>query len=157
MMRFAIQAAALALLAMPALAQTTPPAPDTTTAPPAAAPAAPPAAAPATPAPPKKPVGHRQTLAQRFAAVNTTHDGHVTRDQATAARWHYIIHHFAEIDVGNKGYITMDDIHAFARAQRALHPRTPAAHAPAASPPAAPPPAASPPAAPAPAAPPPNG
>jgi hypothetical protein len=84
-------------------------------------------------------VGHRKTLAQRFAAANATHDGHLTRDQATAAKWHYIIHHFTQIDAGDKGYITMDDIHAFAKAQRAAHPR------PAAKPPAAPPPAAAPP------------
>ena len=150
MMRFAIQAAALALLAMPALAQTTPPAaPDTTTAP--AAPAAPaPTTAPATAAPPaaeapptpvpapKKVVGHRRSLAQRFAAANPTHDGHLTKDQATAAKWSYVTRHFAAMDVGSKGYVTIDEIRAYARAQRMAHPRTPATPPATAPAPAAP-------------------
>jgi hypothetical protein len=146
-MRFLIPAAALALLALPTFAQqtTTTPAPGTTTTPPATAPAttpgtttpaAPSAAAPTTPATPKKTVGHRQTLQQRFEAANTTHDGQLTKDQAVAAKWAYVSKNFAAIDSAKKGYVTVDDIRAYAAAQRAAHPKpaTPATP-PAASPP----------------------
>ncbi len=130
-MRFLIPSAIFALLAVPALAQTTPApapapaatpvpmpagAPAVTTAPPAAAaPTAPPAAAP------KKMVGHRQTLAQHFAAANASHDGHLTLDQATAAKWSYVAKHFTAMDADKKGYVTVDDIHAYAIAHRAVH------------------------------------
>jgi hypothetical protein len=117
-MRFLISATALALLAAPAFAQTT-------TAPAAAAPApvaapltAAPAqtAAPAAPAAPKKMVGHRQTLKQRFEAANTTRDGHLTKDQATAAKWSYVTKNFDAIDTAKAGYVTSDEISAFAKA-----------------------------------------
>jgi len=129
-MRFVISAAALALLAMPALAQTTTtpaaPAPTTTapaTTPPAAAAPATPAPAAAAPAPaaPKKMVGHRQTLQQHFDAANTTSDGHLTKDQATAAKWSYVTKNFTAMDADKKGYITIDDIRAFAKAHHAVH------------------------------------
>jgi hypothetical protein len=137
-MRFVIPVAALALLAAPAIAQTTT-APATTapstTAPattaPAAAPtattaapatpAAPAAAAPATPAAPKKMVGHHQTLQQRFDAANTTHDGQLTKDQATAAKWSYVTKNFTAMDAGKKGYVTVDEIRAYAKAKHAAH------------------------------------
>jgi hypothetical protein len=143
MMRFLIQAAAVVLLAVPALAQTAPTAPPpvaTPAPPPAAAPdaSAPPSVAPAPPVPaPRKYVGHKQTLPQRFANANVTHDGKLTRDQATAAKWRYVAIHFAAIDPSNKGYVTVDDIRAFARAQHALHrkPSPPPAAAPAVPPP----------------------
>jgi hypothetical protein len=124
-MRFLIPAAALALLAAPAMAQTTtttpaapaapaaPATPDTTTA--APAPATPAASAPAH----KRKVGHRISLKQRFDAANTSHDGQLTQDQATAAKWSYVTRHFAAMDTAHKGYVTMDDIHAYARAQHA--------------------------------------
>ena len=138
-MRFLIPAAALALLAIPALAQTTtapiastPLAPAGTTAPAAAAPAAPAApavAAPSAPAAPKKAVGHRQTLQQHFDAANTTHDGQLTKDQATAGKWSYVTKNFTAIDKAKKGYVTVDDIHAFAKARHAAKKKAPAAPA----------------------------
>jgi hypothetical protein len=140
-MRFIVSAATLALLAGPALAQTTP-APATTATPapsaapavaspaPAAAATAPPAAAPTAP---KKMVGHRQTLPQHFAAANTLHDGHLTKDQATAAKWSYVARHFDAMDTDKKGFVTVNDIRAYAAAHRAVHKKVVPA-APAAAP-----------------------
>ena len=120
-MRFLISATALALLAAPAFAQTTT-APAAAAAAPAPAATAPltavpaQAAAPAAPAAPKKLVGHHQTMKQRFEAANTTHDGHLTKDQATAAKWSYVTKNFDSIDTAKTGYVTSDEIGAFAKA-----------------------------------------
>ncbi len=127
-MRFTIPAAALMLFAMqaqPVLAQTTTPTtPPSTVAPVPTAPAA--AASPSTPAevPPAKRVKlgskHvRMTLQQRFDAANTTHDGHLTKEQATTAKWRYVVSHFAAMDSGSKGYVTVAEIHEFASKARA--------------------------------------
>ncbi len=119
-MRFLISATALTLLAAPAFAQTTTApaaaaaAPAPVAAPLTAAPAQ--TAAPAAPAAPKKMVGHRQTLKQHFEAANTTHDGHLTKDQATAAKWSYVTKNFDAIDTAKAGYVTSDEISAFAKA-----------------------------------------
>ncbi len=131
-MRFLIPAAAtLALLAVPALAQTT--TTTTTAAPAAAAPAvAAPAVAPpatATPAAPKKMVGHKQTLQQHFDMANSTHDGHLTKDQATAAKWSYVAKNFAAMDATKKGFVTVDDIHAYAHTHHVSHKKPAAAPA----------------------------
>jgi hypothetical protein len=61
----------------------------------------------------------RQPLADRFAEVNTTHDGHLTRDQASAARWYYVTNNFDGIDKDRHGFVTVDDIRAYAAAKRA--------------------------------------
>ncbi len=61
---------------------------------------------------------HHATLAQRFADANTTHDGHLTLDQARAGL-PVAARHFAAMDKDNKGYVTLDDIHAYLKAQRA--------------------------------------
>jgi len=108
MMRFVIPVLALTLAAGQALAQT----------PPAPTPAAPTTtAAPATPAPAPK----RMTYTQRFEAANTTHDGHLTKDQAQAAHMTATVRHFAAIDKDKKGYVTIDDLRTYAAAQRAQH------------------------------------
>lgn len=162
-MRFLTTAAAigalLAFQATPGLSQTTTqePAPPAATAPAAPAPAAP---APATatpetaaPAPATAPAPHkakrhakRMTLHQRFEAANKAKDGHLTLDEAKAAKWTYVERHFEAMDKGHKGYVTQAEIHAYARAQylarhpaKTAHPAAPAAPAPA---PAAPAPAA---------------
>ncbi len=154
-MRFLAPVTAAAMMALQVasgLAQTPPPPPVAPTpAPPAAAqpmPAAPPEAmSPAT----KHIHPPHLTLAQRFAMANTTHDGRLTREQADAARWKYISRNFDAIDQGHRGYVTVDDIHAYARAHRSTRthrPKTPApgtapGTAPAAPPPEAPPPSGS--------------
>jgi hypothetical protein len=112
MMRLALPFAAALLLAMPALAQTS-----TTPATPAPATAAP--STSTAPAPAAKKTSHRQTLQQRFDAANTTHDGKLTKDQAAAANWPYVVNNFAAIDKDKKGYVTTDDIRAYARARHA--------------------------------------
>lgn len=58
-----------------------------------------------------------KTLHQRFVEANTTHDGHLTLDQAktgmksVAKKWDVI-------DKDHKGYVTEDDIHAYYKARR---------------------------------------
>ncbi len=118
MRRLIPAAAALVLFAAQAPAQTQP---DATQAPAAGA-ASP---APANPAAPMaKKHRSRQTLQQRFDAANTTHDGHLTKDQAAAANWPYVTNNFAAIDKDKKGYVTVSDIHAFAKARHAARHKT---------------------------------
>jgi hypothetical protein len=54
-----------------------------------------------------------QKWQQKFAAANTTHDGHLTLPQAQAARMKTIVDHFAVIDTKNRGYLTLNDIIAW--------------------------------------------
>ncbi len=60
----------------------------------------------------------RQTVAQRFAEANTTHDGHLTLDQAKAG-FPAMARLFDAIDRDRKGFITMEDIRAYYEAKRA--------------------------------------
>jgi hypothetical protein len=55
------------------------------------------------------------TLAQRFDAANTTHDGHLTLAQAKAANMNSVVKNFDQMDVAKRGYVTIDDIHTFNR------------------------------------------
>jgi hypothetical protein len=64
------------------------------------------------------PMSGGQNFQARFAAANTTHDGHLTLAQAQAAGLRMIVRHFSEIDTQNKGYITLADIQAW----RSSHP-----------------------------------
>jgi hypothetical protein len=109
-----IIAAAFLVAAGSAHAQTAPAAP-------AAAPAASPAAqtAPAA-APTAAPhvAHHRRTRQQQFDAANTTHDGHLTEEQARAGM-PAVARNFAAIDTAKKGYVTMDDIKAYYANRRA--------------------------------------
>jgi hypothetical protein len=114
---------AAALLASPAWAQQ-PAMPGAAPAPMTAAPpssTAPSATAPTTPAAASHGRHHRQTMQQRFDAANTTHDGKLTLEQAKAANMTRTVRNFDTIDVGHKGYVTLDDMHAAARAARAAH------------------------------------
>ena len=91
-MRILLPLIAAAMLALPAYAQTT------------------------TAAPAHK----RQTTAQHFEKANVTHDGHLTLEQAQNG-YKSIAGHFTAIDQDKKGYVTLDDINAYNKAQRALH------------------------------------
>ena len=62
------------------------------------------------------PPGARQNFRQRFEAANTTNDGRLTLQQAQAARMGQLVRHFSEIDSGNKGYITLQDVRAWHQA-----------------------------------------
>jgi Spy/CpxP family protein refolding chaperone len=57
---------------------------------------------------------------QRFTNANTTHDGHLTLDQAKAG-YPSIARHFDAIDKDKRGYITEANIRAFHKTQRTLH------------------------------------
>jgi hypothetical protein len=67
------------------------------------------------------------TMTQRFEQANVTHDGHLTLEQAKSG-YKSVARHFAAIDVDKKGFITEDDIHAYNKAQRALHHQSAATH-----------------------------
>jgi hypothetical protein len=67
------------------------------------------------------------TMTQRFEQANTTHDGHLTLDQARAG-YKSVARHFAAIDQDKKGYITEDDIRSYYKTQRALHHQSASAH-----------------------------
>ncbi len=109
-------AAAFFIAAGAAQAQTAPAAPAPAITAPAAAPAAPAAAPAAAP----HATHHRRSRQQMFDAANTTHDGHLTEEQARSA-WPSIARHYAAIDTAKKGYVTMDDIKAYYASRRAAH------------------------------------
>lgn len=67
-----------------------------------------------------KPTHARLSMEQHFEQANVTHDGHLTQEQAKNG-YKAIARHFAAIDQDKKGYVTEDDIHAYFKAQRALH------------------------------------
>ena len=58
------------------------------------------------------------TIEAHFAAANTTHDGHLTRQQAQLSDWPRVVKHFDEIDTDHKGWITAAQIHAFNKSHR---------------------------------------
>ena len=106
----------LPLCAAPALAQTAAPPPTLATATTGQAmqpePAEP---APAAPAP-----SRHSSWERHFDAANTTHDGHLTLEQAKS-RYVTVARHFNAIDAGHKGYVTTDDIRAWHKARRETH------------------------------------
>ena len=75
--------------------------------------APPPAAAAAAPGAP------HMNWRQRFEAANTTHDGKLTREQAEAGGMRGIARRFDAVDTDKKGYITLQDLRAYAQARRA--------------------------------------
>jgi hypothetical protein len=60
----------------------------------------------------------RRSAVEHFADANTTHDGRLTLDQATAG-YKSIAKSFAQIDVNHHGYVTIDDIKAWKAAKKA--------------------------------------
>ncbi len=83
---------------------------------------APMATAPATTADAAPRTGRHRTQQDKFDAANVTHDGHLTLAQAQAAPpmgWPMVVRNYDKIDVAHKGFVTMDDIHAYNRSKRA--------------------------------------
>ncbi len=125
-MRIAVMVAALLLGTGLAEAQVVSPLGGSTNNPPApAAPAAAaqsPAATPDTSTPATRtarPHRARRTLAQQFEEANTTHDGHLTLEQARAGHMNAVVRDFDAIDTAKRGYVTLDDIRAFRKQRRA--------------------------------------
>lgn len=58
-------------------------------------------------------------LSRRFGSANTTHDGHLTLDQARKAKWTQVVKHFPQIDADKKGFVTEQDIKTAAAQARA--------------------------------------
>lgn len=58
-------------------------------------------------------------LRDKFDAANTNHDGHLTQGQAQAGHMSHVARDFAAIDLAHHGYVTVDDIRTYHRAQRA--------------------------------------
>ena len=52
----------------------------------------------------------RQTFQEHFDSANITHDGHLTLDQAKAAKWTAVVRRFEKIDADHKGYITAQQL-----------------------------------------------
>lgn len=126
-MRFVIPAfAALMLAAAPlaAMAQTAAPTTPGTTAPGTTAPGT------TTPGTLTTKPARADKLDKRFTAANTTHDGHLTLEQARSAKWTQVVKHFTEIDSGAKGYVTATDIRTAMAAQRAARAQQKATPAP---------------------------
>ncbi|MBV9653591.1 MAG: EF-hand domain-containing protein [Acetobacteraceae bacterium] len=102
----------LLAFAVPVQAQTAAPSPDMTT------PAAPSGESPAWSG--NAHHGPRMSMQQRFDAANTTHDGKLTLEQANNGM-RRVARHFKDIDKDGKGYVTLDDIHAYNAAQHKAH------------------------------------
>ncbi len=66
-------------------------------------------------------------MEQHFEQANVTHDGHLTLEQAKTG-YKSIARHFAAIDQDKKGYVTVDDIRAYNKTQRALHHQSASTH-----------------------------
>jgi hypothetical protein len=77
--------------------------------------------------PPPEAGGSGHAMRDRFAAANTTHDGRLTRDQAEAGGMKMVAKNFDAIDVDHHGYVTLQDIRAFAQSRRAGRQTPPAA------------------------------
>lgn len=84
---------------------------------PAAAATAAPAAPVIAKAPPR--THHLRPWERQFTRANTTHDGHLTLQQAKAG-YVTIARHFSEIDLQHKGFVTIDDVRAW-HARRRHH------------------------------------
>ena len=54
---------------------------------------------------------------QRFETANVTHDGRLTLDQARQGRLGMVVHNFGQIDADHKGYVTVQDVHAWHHAR----------------------------------------
>ncbi len=74
----------------------------------------------AGPATPAKSTHTRVTWQQHFAQANSAHDGHLTLEQAKSG-YPSLFRHFAEIDAGGKGFVTVEDVKAWHKQQRAMH------------------------------------
>jgi hypothetical protein len=117
-MRLALPLAVLALLAAPAYAQTAPPVAVSVPAPSSPAVSAPAPASRAASSSAAAPAPHhRLTMNERFTKANTTHDGHLTLEQAKAG-YPTLTRHFTDIDAAKHGYVTVDDIRAWQKAER---------------------------------------
>jgi hypothetical protein len=87
---------------------------------------------------PKPKMTTAQRFQGRFETANTTHDGHLTLEQAKANKWSAVIRRFSKVDTDNKGYVTAEELRADYLAQRAAKAKakpavTPATAAPARS------------------------
>ena len=58
-------------------------------------------------------VGRSGSVEAHFAAANTTHDGHLTREQALQADWPKVARHFDDIDTDHKGWVSVAQIHRY--------------------------------------------
>lgn len=57
------------------------------------------------------------SLTERFGEANTTHDGHLTAEQARSGM-PAVARDFAAIDTGHRGFVTLDDIKAYRHTKR---------------------------------------
>src|SRR4051812_48239926 len=119
-MRLATFLLASVLMAGAAQAQVVSPLGGSTNNPQGPTPPAPAASTPSDSGAAATPRAHRgrRTLAERFDAANTTHDGKLTLSQARAGRLNAVARDFAQIDKDKRGYVTIDEIRAFQKDRR---------------------------------------
>lgn len=72
--------------------------------------------APAAPAAPDR-QDMRSKITARFSAADVDHDGKLTREEA--AKMPMVARNFDQIDKTKKGYVTLEDLQAFARERAA--------------------------------------
>jgi hypothetical protein len=61
----------------------------------------------------------REKLKARFAAVDASGSGLVTRDQALGSKWPVLAEHFDEIDVQRRGAVRFDEVLRYLHSRRA--------------------------------------
>jgi hypothetical protein len=71
---------------------------------------------PPVPSAPERPLA--RGLVARFNDANATHDGRLTLAQARASHLAWVARHFAEVDAGGKGYVTLADLQAYRDSHR---------------------------------------
>lgn len=63
-------------------------------------------------------VSHGGSVETHFAAANITHDGHLTKAQAEQSSWTRVVKRFDEIDTDHKGWVSVEQIHAYNKGHR---------------------------------------
>jgi hypothetical protein len=69
----------------------------------------------------------KETFRDKFAAANTTHDGCLTLQQASAGGLNDVVKQFAQIDVAKHGCVTLAEIRTYRQALNAQRRQPPAA------------------------------
>src|SRR4051812_42672354 len=65
-----------------------------------------------------RPKGTHMSWEERFTEANTSHDGHLTVEQAKLG-YKTVARHFRDIDTDAKGFVTENDIRAWHAMQKA--------------------------------------
>jgi hypothetical protein len=72
----------------------------------------------------------KETFRDKFAAANTSHDGCLTLQQASAGGLNDVVKQFAQIDSAKHGCVTLTDIRTYRQALNAQRRQPPASPPP---------------------------